>query len=70
MLMCLGVCEGAILVEIAAIVACLRTVSCLGNETIFIILPDSVQVRAEAEENVEHPACNYNRATRLQHPEG
>jgi hypothetical protein len=61
MLMCLSVCERAILAKMATIVACLSEVSCLGNETVFIILPGSVQVRAEAEENVEHPACSYNR---------
>ena len=45
----------------ARVVACLCEVSCLGHETVFIILPDSVQVRTEAEEKVEHPACSYNR---------
>jgi hypothetical protein len=61
MLMCLGVCEWVILAEMATIVACLCEVICLDNETVFIILRGSVQVRAEAEEKVEHPACSYNR---------
>ena len=59
--MCLSVCEWAILVDMTTIVACLCEESCLGNETVFLILTDSDQIRAEAEEKVEHPACSYNR---------
>lgn len=61
MLICLMVCRWAILVDTATVVACLCAVSCLGNEIVLIILPDSVQVRAEAEENFEHPAYSYSR---------
>jgi hypothetical protein len=45
----------------ATILAYLCEVSCLKNETVFIILPGSDQVRAESKEKAEHPEFSYNR---------
>ena len=60
-LILLSVCEWAILVDMATVVACLYAARCLDIERVFIILPASIQVLAEAEEKVEHPAVSYNR---------